>query len=178
LNTIKFKPHFQTLAMVPLSARLPDDLYQWLATFPMEGATTVSDKLRLAVAHLKRTHDGDADYLGALAMYRDLGRSTRESVAQLAQSTGQHSEVLAALMEHIPALTAALHSAQVANLADARQLEAALVGRTLQLAETLLRQGVTQQAAAYDAKVIAKHAGRLLEVARVVADKAEKPTVN
>lgn len=167
LNTIAHRT-IQSHYMLPLSVRLPDDLYEWLAIFPMEGATTVSDKLRLAVAHLRRTQGGAADYLGTLAMYRDLGRSTRESVAQLAQSSGQHSEVLAALLEHIPALTAALHSAPLNSVDDAKQLEAQLVGRTLQLAETLLRQAVTQQAAAYDPQVIAKHSARLLELARVL----------
>lgn len=154
--------------MVPVSGRLPDDLYAWLAALSMDGATTVSDKMRVAVASLKRMQDGDTDYIGALSMYRDLGRGTREHIAALEQHTGQHSEVLAALMEHLPALMAGLHSAQPTSLAEAKRLEAQLVKRTLQLAETLLRQAVTSQAAAYDPQVIAQNAGRLLELARLV----------
>lgn len=155
--------------MVPVSGRLPDDLYAWLAAQPIEGASTVSDKMRVAVANLKRMHDGDADYIGALSMYRDLGRGTREHIAALEQQTGQHSEVLAALMEHLPALIAGLHSAQPVSLADARLLEAQLVRRTMQLAETLLRQAVTSQAAAYDPQVVTHNASRLLELARLLA---------
>jgi len=64
--------------MVPVSGRLPDDLYAWLAGLTLEGASTVSDKMRVAVASLKRMQDGDGDYIGALSMYRDLGRGTRE----------------------------------------------------------------------------------------------------
>lgn len=154
--------------MVPVSGRLPDDLYAWLAALSMDGATTVSDKMRVAVASLKRMQDGDGDYIGALSMYRDLGRGTREHIAALEQQTGQHSEVLAALMEHLPALIAGLHSAQPTSLAEAKRLEAQLVKRTLQLAETLLRQAVTSQAAAYDPKVIIQNAERLLELARLV----------
>ena len=41
--------------------------------------------------------------------------------------------------------------------------------RTLQLAETLLRQAITDGAAAYDEKVIADNSTRLLEVARLVS---------
>jgi hypothetical protein len=159
--------------MVPVSGRLPDDLYDWLAALSMDGATTVSDKMRVAVASLKRMQDGDGDYIGALSMYRDLGRGTREHIAALEQQTGQHSEVLAALMEHLPmehlpALIAGLHSAQPTSLAEAKRLEAQLVKRTLQLAETLLRQAVTSQAAAYDPKVIVQNAERLLELARLI----------
>ncbi len=154
--------------MVPVSGRLPDDLYAWLAGLTLEGASTVSDKMRVAVASLKRMQDGDGDYIGALSMYRDLGRGTREHIAALEQHTGQHSEVLAALMEHLPALIAGLHSAQPSSLAEAKRLESVLVKRTMQLAETLLRQAVTTQAAAYDPQVIQQNSGRLLELARLI----------
>jgi hypothetical protein len=155
--------------MVPISGRIPDDLYAWLSTLQLEDATTVSDKLRVAILHLKRVHEGDTDYLGALSMYRDLGRSTRDQIAHLEQKTGQHSEVLAALMEHLPALIALLHSSQISSPQSAKELEAALVRRTLQLAETLLRQAITGGAAAFDEKVITDNSTRLLEVARLVS---------
>lgn len=155
--------------MIPISGRLPDELYEWLATFPLEGATTVSDKIRVAVANLKRMQDGDANYIDALTMYRDLGRATREQVAHLERDTGQHSEVLAALMEHLPALVATLHGARLVTVEDAKQLEAVLVRRTMQLAESLLRQAITSKAAAYDARVVTKHSGRLLEMARLLS---------
>lgn len=155
--------------MVPISGRLPDDLYAWLATFPLDGATTVSDKIRIAVSNLKRMHDGDSDYLDGLAMYRDLGRGTRESLANLERDTGQHSEVLAAMAEHLPALIAAMNGAQVKGLSDAQQLETILVRRTMQLAETLLRQAITAHAAAYDPNVVSHHSARLLELAHKLA---------
>jgi predicted DNA-binding protein len=63
--------------MIPVSGRLPEELYQWLSTLSLEGATTVSDRIRIAVATLKRLHDGDSDYMGALGMQRDLVRNTR-----------------------------------------------------------------------------------------------------
>jgi hypothetical protein len=154
--------------MVPISGRLPDDLYQWLSTFFIEGATTISDKMRVAVANLKRVHDGDSDYVGALAMYRDLGRTTRERIATLERDHGEHSEVLATLLEHVPALMAALNAAQPSTVEEARQLEDVLVRRTMQLCETLLRQAVTTQAAAYDPQVVSKNADRLLELARLI----------
>eukprot|EP01036_Dinobryon_divergens_P043746 gene43746-58299_t len=37
----------QTITMEPLSARIPSDLYLWLAQLQVDGATTNSDKLRV-----------------------------------------------------------------------------------------------------------------------------------
>jgi hypothetical protein len=154
--------------MVPVSGRLPDDLYHWLSTFLVDGATTISDKMRVAVANLKRMHEGDSDYLGALAMYQDMGRGTRQHITSLERDTSQHSEVLGALVEHLPALMATLSAAQPRTVEDAKLLEDALVRRTMQLAEMLLRQSVTSQAAAYDPNVVARNSGRLLELARLI----------
>lgn len=155
--------------MVPISGRIPDDLYTWLSALPLEEAATMSDKLRIAIMHLKRTHDGDTDYIDALSMYRDLGRGTREQIAQLERRTGRHSEVLTAFMEHLPALLAMLNASQALSSDSAQELEAILVKRTMQLAETLLRQAVTQKASAYDENVIHDNASRVIELARLIS---------
>ena len=158
--------------MTPISARLADDLYDWLSTLQLDDATTLSDKLRVAVLSLKRMHEGDSDYVGALSMYRDLGRNTRDQIAHLEQQTGQHSEVLGALTEHVPALVAMLHASQVTSVEAAQKLESDLVKRALQLAEVLLRQAVTGRAAAYDDHVVASHSKRLLELAQLISSKS------
>jgi hypothetical protein len=155
--------------MVPISGRLPDDLYEWLATTTMEEAATVSDKVRVAVAHLRRTYEGDSEYLSALNLYRDLGRTTREAIATLEVAEQKHSEVLAAFFEHLPALIATLNSAQVETVDHAKQLEAHLVRRAMQLAETLMRQSVTAQAAAFDGSVIKKNVSQVRELAELTS---------
>jgi hypothetical protein len=161
--------------MIPVSGRLPEDLYQWLAGLPLEGATTFSDKMREAIATLKRLHDGGADYVGALAMHRDLAHAVRDQLAAIEQGSGVHSEVLAAMFEHVPAFGAALQSAHLGTPDDARLLEAQLTRRALQLAETLLRQMLTAEAAAYDPQVVRHNAGRLVELAQRVSTQGEKP---
>ena len=153
--------------MMPVSGRIPEDLYQWLCTTPMEGATTVSDKLRVAVATLKRLQDGDADYNGALAMHRDLVSNARRQLAEMEPTHG-HSEVLSTIMEHAPAISAALTSAQIKGLPDALKLEEQLTQRSLQLAEGLLRQAITRQARAYDGKVVIRNAQSLIELAQII----------
>ncbi|MDR2838842.1 MAG: hypothetical protein LBV49_09835 [Azonexus sp.] len=155
--------------MLPVSGRLPEDLYQWLASLPLDGATTFSDKLREAIAMLKRRHDGGVDYVEALAMHRDLARPARDRLAAIEHDCGAHSEVLATLFEHIPAIGAALQSARLEKPEDARALEAQLTRRALQLAETLLRQMLTTEAAAYDPLVVRHNAQRLVELAQRIS---------
>jgi hypothetical protein len=156
-------------AMIPVSGRLPEYLYQWLSGLPLEGATTFSDKMREAIATLKRLHDGAADYVGALAMHRDLAHTVRGQLAAIERDSGVHSEVLASMLEHAPAFGAALQSARLTTLDDARALEAQLARRALQLAETLLRQMLTTEAAAYDPLVVRHNASRIVELAQRVS---------
>ena len=155
--------------MIPISARLPDHLHEWLSLTPLEDATTLSDKLRVAVAHLKRLHDGSAEYISTLSVYRDLGRSARTRIAALEQSSGTHSEVLAAMAEHLPSLLATLHASEIATQEDARSLEAALTRKTMQLAEALLRQAVTRNAAAFDTQVVQQNIGPVLELCQLIS---------
>ena len=157
--------------MMPVSGRIPEELYQWLSTTPMEGATTVSDKLRVAVATLKRLQDGDADYNGALAMHRDLVANARRQLAEMELIHG-HSEVLSTIMEHAPAISAVLTSAQIKDLPDAIKLEDQLTQRSLQLAEGLLRQAITRQARAYDGQVVIKNSQALIELAQIIYNKS------
>ncbi|MBL8303654.1 MAG: hypothetical protein JNM26_12880, partial [Ideonella sp.] len=67
-------------SMEPLSARIPSELYLWLAQLQVEGATTNSDKLRVLLGQLKRQHDGALDYVAAHAWARDLTGRAREAL--------------------------------------------------------------------------------------------------
>lgn len=153
--------------MISVSGRISEDLYHWLSTSNFEGATTLSDKLRVGLATLKRLQEGDADYDGALDMQRDLSKNLRKQLAKQEPEYG-HSEVLATLLEHAPALMAAIASAQTKDIAEARQLENLLVQRSLQMLEGLLRQAITRQARAYDPQVITRHVTPVLELTRII----------
>ena len=156
-----------TATMVPLSGRIPEDLYQWLATMNLEGASTTSDKLRVALGRMKQLQEGNHDFLEALAFQRDLNSSVKQQITIL-ESEHRHSEVLAAYLEHIPVLMAILASAQVGTLDDARKLEDQLTKRLMQLTESLLRQALTTEASAHDVDVIKRHSGRLREIVELL----------
>lgn len=152
-------------SMEPLSARIPSDLYLWLAQLQVEGATTNSDKLRVLLGQLKRQHDGAFDYVAAHAWARDLMGRVRESLVRAEGRTGQHSEVVNLLLDHLTSLLALVVSQAPASEGDAAQFEEALVRRAFALCETLLRQGTTPHAAAYDPSVVRRLLGPTIELA-------------
>jgi hypothetical protein len=154
-------------SMLPVSGRIPVDLYQWLSVTPLDGATTMSDKLRVAISALKRLHEGDTDYEGALAMQRDLQGNTRRQLMKLEAQLG-HSEVLATLLEHSPAVNATLTSAQLATLSDAQRTEEQAIRRCLQMTESLLRQALTKKARAYNPQVVLDNVDGILELALLI----------
>lgn len=157
--------------MMSVSGRISEDLYHWLSTSSFEGATTLSDKLRVGLATLKRQQEGDADYDGALNLQRALSNNLRKQLARLEPEHG-HSEVLATLLEHAPALMAAIASAQTKDMAEARRLEGLLVQRSMLLVESLMRQAITRQARAYDPQVVTRHISPVLELTTIIQQQA------
>ncbi|MFH7041221.1 hypothetical protein ABT392_02765 [Paucibacter sp. JuS9] len=154
--------------MEPLSARIPSDLYLWLAQLQVEGATTNSDKLRVLLSQLKRQHDGAFDFVTALAWCRDLAARLRDALATLDNNAGQHSEVLAQSIEHVCHAMALVVSAEAGSIEQARQLEDALVRRSFALNEALLRQAMTPAAAAFDPAVVSRHMATTLQLATAI----------
>lgn len=157
--------------MEPLSARIPSDLYLWLAQLRVEGATTNSDKLRVLLGQLKRQYDGAFDYAAAHAWARDLTGLLREALVNLEGRSGSHSEVMGAMLDHTTAMLALLVSQAPKDAGQAAKLEEALVRRSFALCETLLRQATTAAAAAYDPSVVQRHMAGTVELVTNLAHK-------
>ncbi len=155
----------QTVTMEPLSARIPSDLYLWLAQLQVEGATTNSDKLRVLLGQLKRQHDGAFDYVAAHGWARELTHRLREALVRIEGQEGRHSEVLGGLVEQVAALMALVISHAPATAEDAARLEDALVRRAALLGESLLRQATTGAAHAFDPGVVRRHLATTVELA-------------
>lgn len=155
----------QAITMEPLSARLPSDLYLWLAQLQVEGATTNSDKLRVLLGQLKRQHDGAFDYVAAHGWAREMTHRLREALVRIEGQEGLHSEVLGQLVEQVTTLMALVISAAPATAAEATRLEDALVRRSALLGESLLRQATTGAAHAFDPEVVQRHLGPTIELA-------------
>lgn len=154
--------------METISGRVPDELYRWFAHLKVDGAVTNSDKLRVLLAQLKRQHEGTLDLASAQAWARDITAPLRQALSTVERDEGSHSEVVSILVEHLSALAAILVSAQPRNRADAISLEEMLVRRAFGLAEALLRQAVTPQAAAFEPGVVRKHCDQCITLAKLV----------
>ncbi|XDF35215.1 hypothetical protein RBH89_23915 [Paracidovorax avenae] len=160
-------------SMEPLSARIPSDLYLWLARLPVEGAATNSDKLRVLLGQLKRQHDGGMDYPTAHAWARDITATARNALVRAEAETSRHSEVLELLLEHVTSSLAMVISHAPHTAADAARLEDMLVRRAFALATGLLRQATTADAAAYDPGVVRRHMAAAVELASSIHEKGE-----
>lgn len=160
-------------SMEPLSARIPSDLYLWLARLPVEGATTNSDKLRVLLGQLKRQHDGSMDYPTAHAWARDITASARNALVRVEDETSRHSEVLELLLEHVTSSLAMVISHAPGTAADAARLEDMLVRRTFAVAAGLLRQATTSEAAAHDPGVVRRHMAATVELADSIHQQGE-----
>jgi hypothetical protein len=156
--------HPAATSMEPLSARIPSDLYLWLAQLQVEGATTNSDKVRVLLGQLKRQHDGALDYVAAHAWARDLMGGLRESLIRAEGRTGRHSEVVSLLLDHLTSMLALVVSQAPPSEGDATKFEEALVRRTFAMVDTLLRQGTSSYAAAYDPTVVRRLIGPTIEL--------------
>jgi hypothetical protein len=155
----------QTLTMEPLSARIPSDLYLWLAQLQVDGATTNSDKLRVLLGQLKRQHDGAFDYVAAHGWARELTHRLREALVRIEGNEGRHSEVLNLLVEQVTTLMALVISSAPTSADEAAKLEESLVRRAALLSESLLRQATTSAAHAFDPEVVRRHLVATVEIA-------------
>lgn len=157
-------------SMEPLSARIPSDLYLWLAQLQVEGATTNSDKLRVLLGQLKRQHDGAFDYVAAHAWARDMTARLRDALVRIEGRTGRHSEVLNVLLDHLTTSLAIVVSDAPTDEATAAKVEDALVRRAFALSEALLRQATTTAAAAYDPAIVRRHMAATVELAATISN--------
>lgn len=154
--------------MEPLSARIPSDLYLWLAQLQVDGATTNSDKLRVLLGQLKRQHDGLGDFAAAHAWARELVTRLRDALARIEGQGSGHSEVMNLLLDQLTGSLAMVVGASPQTPADVAKLEDALVRRAFSLTEGLLRQGTTTQARAHDPDVVKRHMATTLELAQSI----------
>jgi len=151
--------------MAPLSARIPGDLYLWLAQLQLEGASTTSDKLRVLLGQLKRQYDGTLDYVAARAWARDMSCGLRDALVRIEGHSGRHSEVLALLLDNLTACLALVVSSAPIDVAEGAKLEDLLVRRVFAMTDSLFRQGLTSSASAFDPEVVRRNMAVTAELA-------------
>jgi len=167
-------------AMQTVSARIPTDDLQWLATLDMQGANTPSDKLRALVTQIRRQHEGALEYSASLQWMRDLVAPFVTAVGAFEHRQGKHSEVLRLISDWVPQLMALLVAESTLGkepLRKAQEIEDKLVARCIQLLMGILRLGITPSADCYDPQVLDKHLPQLIELSAII-DSSRKSSGN
>ena len=158
-------------AMQTVSARIPTDDLQWLATLDIHGANTPSDKLRALVSQLRRQHEGALEYSASLQWMRDLVSPFLTAVGAFEHRQGRHSEVLRLISDWVPQLMALLVAESTLGkdpLRKAQEIEDKLVARCVQLLTGIMRLGITASTDCYDPQVLDKHLPHLIELSAII----------
>jgi hypothetical protein len=158
--------------MQTLSARLPMEDVEWLASIEIPGATTASDKLRALVARSRQIQESTADFQTSLIWARELVAPLVAEIGSFEHREGVHSEALRLVAEAVPQMMALLLSGR--NLANnpkqnASQLEERLITRSMQLATALLRLSVTPNSPCYDPAALDRQVLPMIELSRIVS---------
>jgi hypothetical protein len=159
------------MQMQTLSARIPTEDMEWLASLDLQGAVSPSDKLRALIAQMRRQHEGTLDYERSLGWLRDLVAPFVTAIRAFEHHNRMHSEVLTLAAEWLPQVMATLLSERTLARdarAQAIDVEDIVVQRCFQLLASIMRLAVTREAACYSPDVIDKHLPGVLELAGIV----------
>src|SRR5690349_15933618 len=123
-------------AMQTISARIPSEDLEWLATYDMQGATTPSDKVRALVTQVRRQHEGSMDYGASLGGMRDLVSPVAAAVGACEHRQSRHSGVRRRVSDWVPQVMGRLVAEGTLARDPQRklvELEEKLVARIFQL---------------------------------------------
>jgi hypothetical protein len=162
------------MTMQTLSARIPSEDMEWLASLDMQGAVSPSDKLRALIAQMRRQQEGTLDYERSLIWLRDLVSPFVTGIRAIEHHNRMHSEALTLIAEWLPQVMASILSERGLPK-DARQsaieIEEIIVQRCFQLLTSIMRLAVTRDAACYSPAVLDKHVAGILEICNIVAQR-------
>jgi len=165
-------------AMQTVSARIPSEDLQWLATLDVQGATTPSDKLRALVAQLRRQHEGALEYGASLQWMRDLVAPFVTAVGAFEHRYGKHSEIVRLMSDRVPQLMAILvaeNSLGREPQRKAQEIEEKLTSRAVQLLVGILRLGITPGTDCYDPQALERFLPQITELSALIDSTRKTP---
>lgn len=155
---------------IPLSVRIGQEEADFIAALQIDGAFTLSDKIRELLKQARQAHEVGQDYAHALAQAERAFLPVRHSLLQAEQDLGVHSAILARLLELLPdwVAMAMTEGAQLqAEPESLRAYEAAMMTRAVRLMEGVLQLLLGASDAAYDETVL-QQLDNVLKLAQIV----------
>lgn len=156
---------------VQISGRVEQRDYEFLMGQALGGATTLSERLRYALAFFRQFHEGTRGLQQALEVIDAFSGMGRRSICTAELELGVRSELVHICMDHIPAILALTASrqgmeAQPAPDEELRKLEEQLAARMVSLVEAFLRLALTNLAPCYNPSLLRDRMDGVREVAK------------
>ena len=167
---------------VTISVRVSEQDAEFIAGLDIANASTPSDKLRAIIAEAREQRQQPRSFAQALHQMEHLLQRSRNHVRDLEHRHRVHSELVGLIHEWLPEMAAMLmtfvddqaapasgdRSAKQPQQEQLAELERRVADRLFALMESTLRLGVTRQCRCYDAEVVAKRLGPVLELAQLI----------
>lgn len=158
---------------VPISVRIPADEADFLASLNLEGALSLSEKLRAVIAEARSRRDGAHNYLNALKSSQESLAPTLRTIRNSENAHDLHSELVGRLAEWLPDCFALMVSAagddETLSPEQLTDIERRLADRSLTLMQSILQIALTPKAPCYDPDVFADRIDAVLGLAELVA---------
>ena len=155
-----------------VTVRLSDEEQNILATLKVDGATTISDKLRSLVRgadSARRAHD---HYPSAIELAEGLLKETQTAVKLAEHEAGVHSDFLERFLTWLPlALASALSHTDAIRIEGEtalRKIENALFEQHARHVESVLQLGLTADRGCYSSDVYERNIEKSLQLAELV----------
>lgn len=163
--------------MQSLSIRIPDEDFQWLLAQPDSSARTPSEKLRALLQRVREQQAGQQDPELCAQWMRQLVQAFGDDMASIERNRQQHSDLLAAVIEHVPGIMALLVAGRPAQDDNAAaSCEALIALRCFRFISALLKGGITSTPVTYGDGVYEKHLPDIIELAQIISTRKGKET--
>ncbi|MHA7773683.1 hypothetical protein [Roseibium sp. M-1] len=173
---------------IPISVRLSDDDFEFLAGYEVQGARTPSDKMREILRLAREREEGTQDVATCEDMLRSMTRPAERRLRQMQRETGTRSDFVIKLYERLPEMVAELVAAAPAPdkepekssgkttgkaTEELMRFEADLSAQLFALVEEIFNLGLTSQSRTYDPDLMDQRLEPILEIARLLDQKRQ-----
>lgn len=164
--------------MQTVSIRLPDDDFQWLLSLEEGHAKTPSEKLRALVQRTRQQDAGLHDPERCSAWMRSLVQPTTDALSAIERHQQRHSDLLTAVIEHVPQIMAAIVGARLPadGKRESAETEALVAQRCFRFFGAVLRGAITSNPAAFTPDAYERHLPDIVELAQIISSKRRKET--
>ena len=166
---------------VQIGARISQEDAEFISQLNIEGANTPSDKLRAIIENARKKSEFSSDFAGSYRMLKEELNPIIEYIKATEHTRGDHSAVLARIMEWMPeffafCLSTLHHDSDQKN--DLVEFEKEVTARLFRLFESLLHLELSRQQSSYTANVVRDHLDHIHNLLQIIQNTTEEGGLN